>query len=452
VTGLARELPWDSISPVALEELIFALMVEMGAAEVEWRSPMGAINTPDGGRDVEAVFNIPTPDGDVERQEWWIDAKRRSGIVASTDVKHVAVNSAAYNISTMIIATNTSFSNPAREWVREYNAKHVGSPTVKLWDRHRLQTMVDRYPAAAVRSFLSALNFEDRIEFLASYFFEQGRTLSVSELELAWEERASIEDEGFLVAACYSDITTGGLQHRPWGGEMSEDALRGAFVLVLTALPRAIIQNVTTIDENTATATAAYLASCAIARLSPHLVQSILGNPFSYIAELEECTPEPWRAYLVRPIQWRILYQTFKYCTADCARYSIDLDEEAKKAVNHWRTFLPFEPVPPKRAVDLAMINRATPCAVGLSVESVDCPLEDLALTSDLDDERFVQVLREVIRFRMSHPDGQDDLYRVPIGDCSRSAIALVEPYFNSIRKRDVLGRPTTPPADVDRD
>src|SRR5262245_46906967 len=135
MAGLVEDLPWRSMSPQALEELTYAILEEMGAASVTWRSSDTSINAPDGGRDIEAVFNRPTPDNDVDRQIWWLECKRRDNGVKPTDVKESVFNSTVRDdIAAFIIVTNTHFTNPTRDWVDTHNKAKRG-PVVKLWDR-----------------------------------------------------------------------------------------------------------------------------------------------------------------------------------------------------------------------------------------------------------------------------------------------------------------------------
>src|SRR4051794_6783827 len=104
----------------------------------------------------------------------------------------------------MIIATNSSFSNPTRDWVKGYNARRIG-PNVELWDRRQIQELVKRYPAAAAETMVAALDFQTRVDFLAAYFYESGRILTEAELADCWNRRTEISSPAFLLAACYAD-------------------------------------------------------------------------------------------------------------------------------------------------------------------------------------------------------------------------------------------------------
>jgi hypothetical protein len=175
MTGLVEDLPWESMTATVLEELTFAILEEMGATQVVWRSAEDKITTADGGRDIEATFHLPTPDDDIEPQTWWIECKQRQRPVSPSVVKESILNSTAHsNVTNFIVATNSRFSNPTRDWVAAHNMRRLG-PTVKLWDRRRLQSLVAKYPSAAARTLVSALSVKERTEFLGSYFFENSR-------------------------------------------------------------------------------------------------------------------------------------------------------------------------------------------------------------------------------------------------------------------------------------
>jgi hypothetical protein len=85
-------IPWPSIRGVVLEELLYGLLDEMGAKELAWRTGGVGGGAADGGRDIEATFFQATPDGEVDTQSWWIEAKGRTGTVEPDAVKAAVIN------------------------------------------------------------------------------------------------------------------------------------------------------------------------------------------------------------------------------------------------------------------------------------------------------------------------------------------------------------------------
>ena len=79
-----EQIPWASLRGAALEELLYGLLDEMGAKELTWRTGGTGGGAADGGRDIEATFFQATPDGEVDSQKWWIEAKGDPGLLNRT--------------------------------------------------------------------------------------------------------------------------------------------------------------------------------------------------------------------------------------------------------------------------------------------------------------------------------------------------------------------------------
>jgi hypothetical protein len=93
-SNLAVDIPWRTIKGKMLEELLFELLGAMGGVDVTWRTGGTGDGAADGGRDIEVSFLHPTPDGDVEREKWWVEVKGRSKSVESSAVKSAVLNAA----------------------------------------------------------------------------------------------------------------------------------------------------------------------------------------------------------------------------------------------------------------------------------------------------------------------------------------------------------------------
>lgn len=417
MAGLVEDLPWGSMSPKALEELTFAIVEEMGAVELKWRSSDESINSPDAGRDIEAIFNRPTPDGDIERQQWWLECKRRNRVVSPSDVKEGVLNAVAYTeISYYIIVTNSHFSNPTQDWITRHNERHSG-PIVKLWDRKRLQGLVSKYPSAAAKSLVAALSFPERIEYLASYFFEHGRTLNEVELRLAWERREEIDSAEFCIAASYADICTGNIDNRPWMTCLSNAQLFSALVLSYTALIGTIIRDLPVVNENVVE-TVGYITGCAAHRLPDDRVQAVLADPPSFLADPFQLN-DGARDLIVEPGKRSLANELLLRCADDCARYSISLSNDDPLTA-FWSRYGPQRAG--RDSSHLAIINTSIRCAVGLEVTSdILCPLDSVYYLRD--NKRYIDMVKRVIDFRIRHPNDQYLLYSRTNNSCAESPV-----------------------------
>lgn len=107
-------------------------MDAMGAKDLEWRLGGTGGGAGDSGRHLEAQFYAPGADGELESQKWWIECKGRKGTVEPDEVKSAVNNALAKEgLDYPVVATNTQFSNPTRDWVKEWQRKHP-RPKVKL--------------------------------------------------------------------------------------------------------------------------------------------------------------------------------------------------------------------------------------------------------------------------------------------------------------------------------
>src|SRR5690349_13202612 len=109
------ETLWRSVTGAQLEELLYGLLDAMGASNLVWRAgSVAGVNAADGGRDLEAVFDRPSPDGDLDRQRWWIECKGRSETVERSAVQQELMDAAHAQISTSWSSQQTAASATRR--------------------------------------------------------------------------------------------------------------------------------------------------------------------------------------------------------------------------------------------------------------------------------------------------------------------------------------------------
>ncbi|MFC0112548.1 restriction endonuclease [Kibdelosporangium aridum] len=406
MSGLRDELPWETISAHVLEELLYSLVGEMGAIEREWRSSPGSINTADGGRDIEATFEIPSADGGRNRKRWWIDAKRRKKSVTPSDVKEVALNSlAAADVEALIIATNSTFTNPTRDWVKEFNKRTTG-PVVQLWDRVTLQDLLDRYPAAAAAKFFEALGLHDRVEFLTDYFFRCGRVLSEEDLRWAWSVQEEVNNGSFLTAAAYSEMSIGDIGARPWGTLLDSRSSFEALVCCHTALPYSAGQK-RVLSWDRSKEVAAYMTAQVCRNLSVELVGKILETPFSFLANSSENPPS--LVEFTDSVLRAVVGELLDACSDDCARMVCGGDFHDVSVDRYWRRYTSVAEIRPDEE-SLILENCEEPCVVGFSVDlNQFCPLNPhyIRIENADDRRRMVDVIKRVINFRVENPTDQ---------------------------------------------
>lgn len=152
---LPAQIPFAELKAHDLEECVYWLLDAMGARDLEWRTGSHGTGAADGGRDLEASFYQPSPDGEMEAQRWWIECKGRGKTVEPEAVKNAVINaSVKQGLASLVIVTNTTFSNPTRDWVSDWQSKN-SSPKVRLWDKISLERFLSEQPTVVLRLFLA---------------------------------------------------------------------------------------------------------------------------------------------------------------------------------------------------------------------------------------------------------------------------------------------------------
>ena len=81
---IPSQIPWDRIKGKDLEELLYWLFDSMGAKDLEWRVGGKGSGAADQGRDLECSFYVSSPEGELIKQKWWVEAKGRKKTVEPT--------------------------------------------------------------------------------------------------------------------------------------------------------------------------------------------------------------------------------------------------------------------------------------------------------------------------------------------------------------------------------
>jgi|CZKJ01.1.fsa_nt_gi hypothetical protein len=252
----------------------------MGAQELEWRVGTQGRSSADQGRDIQAHFHVASPDADLIRQKWWIECKGRKGTVEPSAVKESANNTQAMpTVDVLVIVTNTSFSNPTRNWVSEWQRSHP-RPTVKLWDRTHLERFLCRYPAATLRVFAKALTPQGRLEVIRERFWQHSAYATQEHLKELWERRNDLEWESVtLIAAVVSEFANGSVNEHPWLQALEcEDFLKLLRIGLASALSFCIRADEAGVDQGPYLDGMGYLVLAALARYPAHEVRSALEN------------------------------------------------------------------------------------------------------------------------------------------------------------------------------
>lgn len=374
---LPASIPFEQLKRRDLEECVYWLLDAMGAKDLEWRTGGTGSGAADGGRDLEAHFYTPGADGEPEAQKWWIECKGRSGTVEPDAVKSAANNALAMSgLDYLIVATNTQFSNPTRDWVKDWQAKHP-RPKIKLWDRSQLERYLSRHPDVVLRLFSQALSVQGRFQAMESRFWNKFEYVTPSALAELWKARDGLEMSAIgLFAAIVNEFANGSIIHRPWGAILDEKSLVEVLHIGLINVPYVMMRGVTSgVDQNPILRAYAYLILAALDVLPAENVTRLITD--SITRGKGDEMPEGVQEFLLMPIADQLLSEMQDVCSSDCSRImSMDrkvLTKGNDEIENYWLRLDHSGLDEPSERKHLRLESYEASCTVGFKLDKEHC-------------------------------------------------------------------------------
>jgi hypothetical protein len=379
---LPTEIPWDTLKGKDLEEALYWLFDAMGAQDLEWRIGGSGDGATDGGRDLELKFTVPSPDAEIITERWWVEAKGRKKTVERSAVQKSVLNAAGRrDVDVMVICTNSLFSNPTVDWVKEWQ---VGTPrpNVRLWDRLRLERLFMRYPEAAVRLFPNALTDQGKLAILTTRFWRQSAYGPKLILQQLWEARNNLKwDDEASLAVLVSEMANGSILKRPWHAVTSEKQQFNLLGLaLLNVLPFCIRASRAGFEQFPYFKTIGLLMALAVRRTSAKKVMKFVGVVWdSTDGEYNETLQQ----LVLKPVLGQLVREFRDVCTSDCRRVCTDPIELSERDIeNYWQRFTvtPSEAGASNSDRGILVIEQdEKPCNVGFKLDHEHrCPLLEL--------------------------------------------------------------------------
>ncbi len=375
---LPAEIPFSKLKRRDLEECVYWLLDAMGARDLEWRTGGTGDGAADGGRDLEAHFYTTIADGELESKKWRIECKGRNGTVEPRAVKDALTNAASQDLDYIVIATNTQFSNPTRDWVKMWQAVPT-RPKVKLWDRAQLERYLSQHPDVVLRLFSKALSLDGRFRAMEERFWNRLEFVTPQTLADLWDNRGRVEFTAMgIVAAIANEFAHGSVVTRPWAGFLGAE-----FVLEILSIA---LQNIlylafrcsdAGVDQKVIFRSLAYLVLTALDRLSTERVSEVIMRSVAR-GELSNM-PETVQDMLLAPFLAQLQSEVQDVCAAACKRVScgrIALPAKTDEVPNYWIRLEPEGIAHPENPRTLRLEKMDEPCVVGFPVgKDQGCPL-----------------------------------------------------------------------------
>jgi hypothetical protein len=404
---LPADIPFAELKGRDLEECAYWLLDAMGARDLEWRTGGAGGGAPDGGRDLEATFYVPTPDGEMEPQRWWIECKGRKGTVEPDEVKSAANNSLARaDLSYLVIVTNTTFSNPTRDWVKQWQTIHA-RPRVRLWDQGTLERLLPQHPNVVLRLFSEALSPAGLLKTIQQRFWERLEYMPVKALHTFWSERDNIEvDPLERVALIANEVAHGNINDRPWAAQATDKQLLQTLQIAFSNLPYLMLRSQRAgVNQEPILAALAHLLVVALQVFPAEAIARIL---FENCLERDgEPFPDEVVDVLLVPVVERLAGEMQDVCASDCERITSSgpttLVGPEDPVESYWRRLDPAGAPPDPNPTHHLLLERFSGvCKVGFELDKErSCPLFDIKLSKS-NIGAFLAVVERVSGFRLA--------------------------------------------------
>ncbi|MDO7908949.1 restriction endonuclease [Pseudomonas sp. 22-AL-CL-001] len=399
-------IPFEHLKAKDLEECLFWLLDAMGAQNIEWRIGGTGGGAPDGGRDLEAQILVPSSDGDLSLRTFWFECKGRKNTVPPEVVRNAATHASAYShVDTLVVVTNSTFSNPTTDWVRDWNNDPRPRAKVQLWDRTKLEQMLCRHPSVALRLFDRSLSLDGRLQALTTRFWERFEYTPIRLLEELWDAREKLEIapiQRFALIA--NECSNRSLELRPWATATSPEQAFRTLEIALANLYYLFLKVIRNgVNDAPIFKALSHLILIVLRDYSAELVCELLKAFASGWAS--KPMPEDVLEIVLEPVLRYVNQELTSICVPQCTRVSrLARDErmgDDHDIATYWYRF-EQEGYPRGEDEQILWFERTTePCAVGLSIHpEKSCPLSE-ADVSLKNLENFLQIAKQIFTYRM---------------------------------------------------
>lgn len=401
---LPAAIPFAELKASDLEECVYWLFDAMGAKDLEWRTGGKGGGAADGGRDLEARFFSPALDGEPDAQRWWVECKGRSTTVEPDAVKSACNSALAISdLDYLVIATNTQFSNPTRDWVKEWQKAHP-RPKVRLWDHTQLERFLSKHPDVVLRLFADALSLQGRFQAMESRFWNKLEFATPKTLATLWGNRNDIEFSAMGAFALVTNEFGGGsINHRPWAAAMDTHSLTQALNLALINVGYLMIRcSNAGIDQNILCRAYAHLILVLLDRLPTENVARLVMDSLN--RGEDELMPEDVQEMLLMPVIDQLLSEMQDVCSTDCDRMMMldrnVLTDDNDEVKDYWLRLEPDGQQEPDSRRVLRIEKLAAPCKVGFKTDKDHrCPLFEIT-PSVKNTKELLGIIEKVVTFR----------------------------------------------------
>lgn len=312
--------------------------------------------------------------------------------------------SGSSDVDILVVATNTEFSNPTRDWVANWQMSHP-RPVVRLWNRHDLERLFCERPEVVIRLFTKALSIQGKLEVVRSRFWNYQIYAGEPLLQELWKHRHDLDwSHQDIIAVVASECANGSVSNRPWTNLIADDQRLCVLVTALTSILYFCFR-----ADDVGVSQTPYIDGAAYLLLS-----SLQSNDWRTVSgELRGIWKDTkksaglLRAHALRPVLAALTTELRDVCTDDCRRILTDPMRLSEGEIDgYWRRLRPVTTPEKKRERLYILVERENErCNVGFKVNKrAGCPLVRIKYDDEtpLDIDETLATLSAVVSKRGS--------------------------------------------------
>lgn len=170
------------------EEFCFGLLTELGFVNIDWRKGTPLKSSPaDRGRDIVAELEREDIDGTKHMETWFVDCKHHKRGVPPEKLQGLITWAQAERPHTALVICSGFLSNPAKDWLHEYEESNRPPFRIKHWERPTLERLTSDKGDLLARWLLTGIRSESEVIEAEQEFFDRvwyGRhALSIEDYE-----------------------------------------------------------------------------------------------------------------------------------------------------------------------------------------------------------------------------------------------------------------------------
>jgi len=164
----------DILNDTEFEELCYELLGELGFVNIDWRKGTALSTSPaDRGRDIVAQHERTDIDGSRHVETWFVDCKRYKKGVPPEKLQGLLTWAHAERPDVALFIASGFLSNPAKDYLRDYEHNNRPPFRIKYWERPTLERLAAGHEELIRRYLFDVPRNESEILAAEQEFFDK---------------------------------------------------------------------------------------------------------------------------------------------------------------------------------------------------------------------------------------------------------------------------------------